>query len=188
MRAALGSLLGSIKCRSLLFFAGGAALVALPVIFFVIYYVGQEQPVYYWDYYAWFSLYQTYGEKAASGQMSWFYHWVVTVFAANYNSTSIVPLIPFYFLLGETRTAYVLGIVLLYLLPALYLMGRVCVEALGLSKSDKTSLFFVYVSALFLARLVISFAWYARCRRAYSLSFGAIMHIQNMEEWRLCSA
>jgi len=149
MRTALGSLLGSIKCRSLLLLTGSAALVALPVIFFVIYYVGQEQPVYYWDYYAWFSLYQTYGEKAASGQMSWFFHWLVTVFAANYNSTSIVPLIPFYFLLGETRTAYVLGIVLLYMLPALYLMGRVCVEALGLSKSDKTSLFFVYVSALF---------------------------------------
>ena len=92
--------------------------VVLFVVAFCAFYVGIEHPAYFWDWGGYFNIYKEYGRLILSGDWSWPAKLGTDVANADYNPTSILPLMPVYALLGDGRTAYVAATAVVYLIPA----------------------------------------------------------------------
>lgn len=114
---------------------------SLPWIFVAIasaawaaFYVGQEDPAYLSDFQSYWKLYWTYGELFANSPRGWLAQVVASVHSSEYNPLFTVGLLPFHFLGGRTRTGYIEGVVLLYLLPAMVVAW--CVIQRGLRRSE----------------------------------------------------
>src|ERR1700733_6454794 len=103
-----------------------SGLVAIPLIIaFCSAYVAAEHPAYVWDYGAYWGFFKNYGNLISSGAPHWLSQFRQEVSSLDYNPLAAVLLYPFYFVSGDGRTSYVIGICLLYLLPAVVVASLV---------------------------------------------------------------
>jgi hypothetical protein len=107
-----------------------SGLIALPLIIaFCIAYVAAEHPAYEWDYGAYWGYFKNYGNLISSGAPHWLSQFRQEISSLDYNPLAAVLLYPFYFISGDGRTSYVIGICLLYLLPAVVVASLVALRA-----------------------------------------------------------
>ncbi|WP_271894158.1 DUF3488 domain-containing protein [Candidatus Phyllobacterium onerii] len=101
-----------------------AVAMAAPLISaFVAAYVHFENPAYVWDYGAYWEYFKTYAHLISSGANGWPTQLGREIETLDYNPLASVLLYPVYLIGGETRTAYVIGICLVYLLPAAFVFS-----------------------------------------------------------------
>lgn len=101
-----------------IFLACWTFVIGFALAAFVHYYVAHEDPAYLWDWGGYFRFYQDYGAKITSGDWGWLPDLRSSVRSHDYNPTTVIPLSPFFAAFGDSRTGYILGIVLIYLAPA----------------------------------------------------------------------
>jgi hypothetical protein len=120
-----------------------AALLAIPLIIaFCVSYVAAEHPAYVWDYGAYWGYFKNYASLISSGDPNWFAQFRQEVSSLDYNPLAAVLLYPFYLISGDGRTSYVVGICLLYLLPAIVVTSR-----LGLLAAPSANAILIFVMA-----------------------------------------
>ena len=127
--------------------AAVAALLSLLVVAFCVTYITFEQPVYIWDLSGYWHLFQQVGDLAARGDREWAHFVLATAQAADYNATPVVPLLPVYYLFGGSRSAYVSGVAVLYLLPTVAIVA--CVARMALGERGALPFWAVFLLALF---------------------------------------
>ncbi|PBB64784.1 hypothetical protein CK228_31130 [Mesorhizobium sp. WSM4312] len=94
------------------------ALIAAPILIGVgAAYVNVEDPDYVWDYGAYWKIFQQYGTLIGSSA-DWVSIALGSIRNDDYNASAAILLYPFFALFGGSRTAYIVAIVLVYLLPA----------------------------------------------------------------------
>lgn len=96
-------------------------LFAAAYVSFCLYFVRIEDPVYAWDFGAFWRMYQSLG--AGLGAPGWVLGVIKSIYSMDYNISGAVPLMPAYLLFGDGRAAYVATIAVLYGLPACILMA-----------------------------------------------------------------
>jgi hypothetical protein len=117
---------GNSERLNALFISG---LIAIPLIIaFCIAYVAAEHPAYVWDYGAYWGYFKNYGNLISSGAPHWFSQFRQEISSLDYNPLAAVLLYPVYFISGGSRTSYVIGICLLYLLPAVVVASLVALR------------------------------------------------------------
>ena len=94
------------------------AIAAIPLIsLFCWKYVSLEDPVYAFDFGAFWNFFQRYGALISSSP-TWWQTALTEIWNNDYNPSAVIPLYPFYRAFGDGRTSYIIAIALLYLLPA----------------------------------------------------------------------
>lgn len=105
------------KNKQFLFVSGVICVLAN---LFTVYFIGQERFIYFWDFITYWSKYVFLNEHFIGDTDNV----IQTVFWSlredNYNHLAACPLIPFGLLFGTSRLAYILSIVNIYALPAVY--------------------------------------------------------------------
>ncbi|HET7290771.1 MAG TPA: hypothetical protein VFJ67_10065 [Thermodesulfobacteriota bacterium] len=106
--------------------------ILLSVVFvnaFTVYYMKQERYIYNWDMLAYWDPYIEIGRSLLISPLGTIKNILLTVRYSDYNYLPVVPLLPFYYIFGETRLGYILAISNIYMLPSmlilLYLSDRV---------------------------------------------------------------
>ena len=92
---------------------------------FAIYYVTQEETIYVWDHSIYWFSFQDLTTLIKQDPLHVLRSVVVSVNRDDYNLLPAFVLIPFGLVFGTSRLSYVLAIVNIYLLPAVFLMGLV---------------------------------------------------------------
>ena len=105
-------------------------------------YVAAEHSAYVWDYGAYWGYFKNYSYLISSGAPNWFAQFRQEVGSLDYNPLAAVLLYPFYLISGDGRTSYVVGICLLYLLPA------VVASRLALLAAPRANAILIFVMAL----------------------------------------
>lgn len=94
-------------------------LVALLCVLFGAAYIGHETPGYYWDYAGYHDQFRQLTEELRKGNWPNFLATITSSLqTSDYNVSPVLPLLPVSLLLGDSRLAYILSLVLLYLIPA----------------------------------------------------------------------
>lgn len=94
-------------------------LVALLCVLFGAAYIGHETPGYYWDYAGYHDQFRQLTEELRKGNWPNFLATITSSLqTSDYNVSLVLPLLPVSLLLGDSRLAYILSLVLLYLIPA----------------------------------------------------------------------
>jgi hypothetical protein len=96
---------------------------------FVCHYVLNEDPAYLWDWGGYFIFYKDFGERILSGDHSWLPDLLRSIRADDYNPSGVIPLTIFYAIFGKSRVGYILGIVLLYLIPTVLIASALAAHA-----------------------------------------------------------
>lgn len=89
-------------------------------LFFALYYISGEHPMYYWDYggyYKWVL------DLCNMDLRKFVLTWGSSVRHSDYNATIAVPLMPFCYAFGPGRFPFILGVITLYLYPAILLIS-----------------------------------------------------------------
>jgi hypothetical protein len=133
-----------VSWRSIALVAAG--LVA--ALAFSVAYVGAEHTIYTWDYAGFFNLFREYGQRFSTADWTWIRSVVDGVRYADYNPSSIVPLLPVYGLFGGTRAVYIAALVGMYLIPAAILAAATAKTAMQTPVQDPRLPAWILVSAL----------------------------------------
>lgn len=113
------------KNRSLGFWATTYVCTALLGVALALTYVGLEQPVYYWDFAAYFDTFSRQGTLLIQSPLEWLSHLRTSIATDDYSAAILVPLMPFHIVFGDSRFSYIAGIVAVYLVPTALLIGRI---------------------------------------------------------------
>ena len=125
------------------------AILTIPVIvMFCVWYVGTETPAYVWDYGGYWQIFQVYNGLIASGTPDWPSQIISAIWNSDYNPSAVIPLYPFYRLAGGGRTAYIIAIAVLYLLPAVIIATTVAARALKVTAAEWYVTFLVALTYL----------------------------------------
>lgn len=96
---------------------------------FTVYYMKQERFIYNWDMLAYWDPYIALGRSLLLSPLGTIKTVLLTVRYSDYNDLPVLPLLPFYYLFGETRLGFTLAIANMYMLPSmlitLYLSDKV---------------------------------------------------------------
>ena len=93
------------------------AIAFVPLIsLFCWKYVSLEDPVYAFDFGAYWQFFKRYGALISSSP-GWWKTALSEIWNNDYNPSSVIPLYPFYRAFGDGRTSYIIAIAILYLLP-----------------------------------------------------------------------
>ncbi|MDJ1168001.1 hypothetical protein PMG71_01010 [Roseofilum sp. BLCC_M154] len=103
------------------------ALLVITVCSGTILYVSSEQYFHFWD----FAAYQMWAQESftafsQSGSMGW--QELQSSFSQSYNKLYTLPLIPGFWLFGETRLGYILSLAIAYLIPFTLAMGAIATQ------------------------------------------------------------
>ncbi|ARP65346.1 hypothetical protein A9K65_019670 [Mesorhizobium sp. WSM1497] len=112
------------KNKSLGFWATTYVCTALLGVALALIYVGLEQPVYYWDFAAYFDTFSRQGTLLVQSPLEWLSHLRTSIATDDYSAAILVPLMPFHIIFGDSRFSYIAGIVAVYLVPTALLIGR----------------------------------------------------------------
>ncbi|TSE12981.1 hypothetical protein C1D09_006170, partial [Mesorhizobium intechi] len=104
---------GAYICAALL----GVALSAA--------YINLEESVYYWDFAAYFNMFNRQGALLAVSPFEWLSQLGTSIATEDYGVAILVPLMPFHLVFGGSRLSFIAGIVAVYLVPTVLLMGRI---------------------------------------------------------------
>lgn len=114
---------------------------------FAAMYVRLEEPVYYWDFAAYFNGFDQYGSLLAESPLQWLSQLRASVARDDYSAAILVPLMPFHMFFGGSRLSYIAGIVIVYLVPTALFIGRMSyLEAVSDTPSPR-SWFVVWIAA-----------------------------------------
>ncbi|OBQ61075.1 hypothetical protein [Mesorhizobium erdmanii] len=111
--------------KKILGFCGAYICIALLGIALSAAYINLEEPVYYWDFAAYFNMFKQQGALLADSPSEWLSQLGTSIATEDYGVAILVPLMPFHFMFGDSRLAFVAGIVTVYLAPAVLFMGRI---------------------------------------------------------------
>lgn len=108
------------------------------LIAFVVWYVGQERYIYFWDYATYHTVYRDLG-KAFEGSLAYALRTIGgSVRHFDYNHLAPSFLMPFYFVFGSGRLAYILSVTVAFALPAIVLFVLL-IEKLTVPHSSATT-------------------------------------------------
>lgn len=110
-------------------------------------FVYREDPAYVWDYANYHDKYIIFG--SIFGSFDWFYWMGVDIYAGEYNGSLLVPLMPFHALFGDGRTAYIIAIVLCYVVPTSLVLASVSNEVTLPDAANHTKLLVVLAAFLY---------------------------------------
>lgn len=120
-----------------------ASILMLPlVIIFCLKYIEFEDPVYLWDFRAYWMQFQQYGALISEGG-AWFRPVLGSIRNDDYNASPVILLYPFYYFFGGNRESYVIAIALFYLLPAVAFAASLGIRVSASSDLPARSLAFV---------------------------------------------
>ncbi|MBM9400323.1 hypothetical protein JUN65_01785 [Gluconacetobacter azotocaptans] len=101
-------------------------LIALPIILFQVFqYMEVENPIYIWDYKAYWLTWENFSQMAVHAPWHWVKANLASINGSDYNTSPISVLFPFYFIGIGSRLEYVLGLSMFYLLPIVYLTAAI---------------------------------------------------------------
>lgn len=112
-------------------------------------YVGLEQPVYYWDFAAYFDTFSRQGTLLIQSPLEWLSHLRTSIATDDYSAAILVPLMPFHIIFGDSRFSYIAGIVAVYLVPTALLIGRISYLEAATGTSSCRSWLTVWIAAFF---------------------------------------
>lgn len=145
---------------------------------FAIYYVHQEHYLYYWDWAVYWSIYihiSTGLWHSTLPALSWI---VESVRNDDYNPLPVVPLVPFAWLFGVHRQAYILAITSLYVLPSVFMIVSL---AYRISKERLHRIHLPSLMLVSLCILLLPFLWAPVVRGlpdvAGVLAVGCVLHL-----------
>lgn len=110
-------------------------------ILFVQSYISREHQIYYWDFDNYFSTWKNLGYLFDNNFGKFRIELLNSVRYSDYNSSILLPLMPFYFLFSGSRVGYVTGITLVYFIPFVYLFARFAKDCLGIEKKTVAIVF-----------------------------------------------
>lgn len=116
--------------------------VALAVI-----YVSLEEPVYYWDFAAYFDTFNRQGTLLVQSPLEWLSHLRASIATDDYSAAILVPLMPFHIVFGDSRFSYIAGIVAIYLVPTALFIGRMSYLEAATETSSSRSWLAVWIAA-----------------------------------------
>lgn len=96
-------------------------LVCIGVLSVSIHYVLAEQPLYFWDFRRSWDLYNLLGKQSPIELITNLFY---SIYTYDYNYASIVPLLPFYYLFGGGRIAFISASFIVYLVPTILLLAH----------------------------------------------------------------
>ncbi|GBQ04817.1 hypothetical protein [Acetobacter cerevisiae] len=142
--------------RNLLILLSGAVVLALVV---TGYYLKHEDPAYYWDWGAYFDMYQNFGQTVRHNNR-WFARLLVTIRNDDYNLLPISFLAPLSIAFQTSRWAYIAGITIFYLIPAAAVTAICAAFCVTGNKNKNTALpGKAGFAGLFLAALIFHHYW-----------------------------
>ncbi|MFO1430623.1 MAG: hypothetical protein U1F76_10870 [Candidatus Competibacteraceae bacterium] len=156
-------------------------LVALLICFV---YVSNEHFFYYWDYRG----YQERTTELTSALTTSFFKGVRIFFSSlssDYNKIACLPLLPFFFIFGPGRLAYIAGLTTVYVVPFALVIGAISTQLLRFHRRA------VFWSGVWLA-LALPATWAAALRGHPDIGGGAILGVaaflflrdQGLLKWR----
>ncbi|MER8412471.1 MULTISPECIES: hypothetical protein [unclassified Mesorhizobium] len=135
------------KNRSLGFWATTYVCTALLGVALALTYVGLEQPVYYWDFAAYFDTFSQQGTLLVQSPLEWLSHLRTSIATDDYSAAILVPLMPFHIIFGDSRFSYIAGTVAVYLVPTALLIGRISYLEAATGTSSCRSWLTVWIAA-----------------------------------------
>lgn len=90
---------------------------------FIIYFIGQEHYVYFWDYSGYWNQYKDLSNLFRHSPIHAVKALITSIRYDDYNSLPVLFLVPFNFIFGDSRLAYVLSITNLFVLPTVVAFG-----------------------------------------------------------------
>lgn len=87
-------------------------------------YLNLEEPVYYWDFAAYFNMFNQQGALLVESPFKWLSQLSTSIATEDYGVAILVPLMPFHLVFGGSRLSFIAGIVAVYLVPAVLFIGR----------------------------------------------------------------
>jgi hypothetical protein len=136
------------KNKSLGFWAATYLCTILLGIALAVIYISLEEPVYYWDFAAYFDTFNRQGALLADSPLQWLGQLRTSIATDDYSAAILVPLMPFHILFGGSRLSYVAGIVAVYLIPTALFIGRISYLEAATEISSSRSWFTVWIAAL----------------------------------------
>ncbi|BCG88615.1 hypothetical protein MesoLj113c_47250 [Mesorhizobium sp. 113-3-9] len=88
-------------------------------------YINLEESVYYWDFAAYFNMFNQQGALLVESPSKWLSQLSTSIATEDYGVAILVPLMPFHLAFGGSRLSFVAGIVAVYLVPAVLFIGRI---------------------------------------------------------------
>ncbi|WP_214472524.1 hypothetical protein [Mesorhizobium sp. dw_380] len=114
---------------------------------FVAIYVSLEEPIYYWDFAAYFDVFDQQGALLVDGPVQWLRQLRTSIATDDYSTAILAPLMPFYILFGGSRLSYVAGTVAVYLIPTALFIGRMSYLEAVSETSPSRSWLIVWIAA-----------------------------------------
>jgi len=122
---------------------------------FIVWYVTQEQYIYFWDFETYHRFYRELGTHFRKSPFTAINSVGASIREHDYNMLPTLFLMPFYFSVGSSRLAYIASIAILFAFPAIALFARVMRELQVKNTNEKETDSLVL---LFIAIVVISLA------------------------------
>ena len=120
----------------------GVALCVVGAVAFVLAYVSAEHPAYVWDYNSFWTLYRGLGEAFSQSWIQSLVQLRLSVAVEDYNPSTMVPLLPVYWLLGDERPVFIASVALVYLLPAAFIASLLAqADSNAAPKASRLALF-----------------------------------------------
>lgn len=94
----------------------------LSAISIAIIYVMKEVPLYYSDTRNYWDKFNYNGSLLMEDFVAWLKYIIKNIYHEDYNDTSVLPLLPFYYLFGGNRISYITAMVTMYLMPVAVLI------------------------------------------------------------------
>ena len=94
------------------------SLILATCVFFVAGYLAEETPGYYWDYVTYYDQLREIRDEVGSGDWPRFLETLILTRGSDYNLSPAIPLLPIYLIASLSRLTYILGLVIIYLIPA----------------------------------------------------------------------
>lgn len=126
------------------------AAILIIIIFFVYGFISQEKYIYFWDYSTYFGLYNELGEKISNTPLKAIDSVSSSIRKADYNNSGVVLLMPFYFIFGSGRIAYISAIAVTYGFSIIVLFSFLTRKFVSRNYEQTISekLFFTIISAI----------------------------------------
>ena len=94
----------------------------LSILIFTYFYVRNESPIYIFDYSGYFENFKLMGELLVTNIKEFLNTLIVSIRSMDYNYSSVVLLMPFYYLFGNSRLVYIEALTIVYLFPSILLI------------------------------------------------------------------
>lgn len=126
-------------CRYAAIIVASAAVI----VAFVRYYVRHEEPLYYWDYAAYWNQYRAYGALLEMNHAVFFRRLWRSIRYSSYSGYPVLPLMPIYLVFKGSRIVYISAVSVVYLIPASLIISRISTHSIPDSRSFRFPTVFV---------------------------------------------